>query len=127
EALSLLAPGRGLRRARLAELGRLGAGEPWAVAADLETPEGPRQVGTGRDPEQAAGAVERRVVRLDGRSERSQARLAELLDVVWLTPQMDGLWRDGSSERRRFLDRLVYGFDPAHAGRVQGYETALRE
>ena len=127
EALSLLAPGRGLRRARLGEMARLDAAEPWAVAADLMTPEGLRQVGTGRDPEQPATATERRVVRLDGRNERSQARLAELLDVVWLTPQMDGLWRDGSSERRRFLDRLVYGFDPAHAGRVQGYETALRE
>jgi len=135
EALSLLAPGRGLRQARLAEFARLGAAEPWAVAAEIETPRGRRQVGTGRDPEQAQGAGggggggggERRVLRLDGRAERSQARLTELLDVVWLTPQMDGLWRDGSSERRRFLDRLVYGFDPAHAGRVQGYETALRE
>lgn len=127
EALSLLAPGRGLRRAKLTELARLNSAEGWAVAADLMTPEGPRQVGTGRDPEQPAGAAERRVLRLDGRGERSQARLAELLDVVWLTPQMDGLWREGSSERRRFLDRLVYGFDPAHAGRVQGFETALRE
>ncbi len=127
EALSLLAPGRGLRRARLGELARLGSEQGWAVAAEIMTPDGPRQLGTGRDPEQAPGAAERRVLRLDGRNERSQARLTELLDVVWLTPQMDGLWRDGSSERRRFLDRLVFGFDPAHAGRVLGYETALRE
>jgi len=127
EALSLLSPGRGLRRARLGELGRLGDGAPWAVAATLETPGGRRQLGTGRDPEGRGGEGERRVVRLDGRNEKSQAALADLLDVVWLTPQMDSLWRDGAGERRRFLDRLVYGFDPAHAGRVAAYETALRE
>ncbi len=126
EAVSLLAPGRGLRRARLGELGRLGDERAWAVAATLETPAGPRQVGTGRDPE-ARSETERRVVRLDGRSVRSQAALAGLVDAVWLTPQMDGLWREGPGERRRFLDRLVYGFAPAHAGRVTAYETALRE
>ncbi|MEO1192931.1 MAG: DNA replication/repair protein RecF, partial [Pseudomonadota bacterium] len=64
---------------------------------------------------------------IDGRSAKAQSALAELLDVVWLTPQMDGLWRDGASERRRFLDRLVFAFDPAHAGRVAGYENSLRQ
>lgn len=127
EAVSLLAPGRGLRRARLSELGRLGDPAPWAVAAEAETPLGWRSLGTGRDPQQGEGEAERRVVRLDGRTERSQAALAEVLDLVWLTPQMDGLWREGAGERRRFLDRLVYGFDPAHAGRITGYENALRE
>jgi len=126
EALSLFAPGRGLRRARPQDFQRLGTQAPWAVAAEVATPDGSRQLGTGRDP--AAGAAgERRLIRLDGRNERAQSAFAQVLDVVWLTPQMDGLWREAASERRRFLDRLVFAFDPAHAGRVGGYETALRQ
>ena len=124
EAVSLLAPGRGLRRAKLLEFARHGDTRPWAIASWLETAEGRRALGTGLDPESAG---ERRLVRLDGRTEKSQAMLGELLDVVWLTPQMDGLWREGAGERRRFLDRLVFGFDRAHAGRVAGYDNALRQ
>ncbi len=125
EAISLLAPGRGLRRAKAVELQGLGAAEPWAVAARVDSPEGSRQIGTGRDPN--GSGSERRLVRIDGRSERAQSALADILDIVWLTPQMDGLWRDGAGERRRFLDRLVFAFDPAHAGRVSGYESSLRQ
>jgi len=129
EAVSLLAPGRGLRRAKMLEFARHGDTRPWAVAAWLETdPQGfaggRREIGTGADPESGG---ERRVVRVDGRSGKSQAMLGELVDVVWLTPQMDSLWREGPGERRRFLDRLVFGFDRAHAGRVAGYDNALRQ
>ncbi|MGH6948501.1 MAG: AAA family ATPase, partial [Kiloniellales bacterium] len=139
EALSFLAPGRGLRNARLSEVDRCPAGgqapgdQPWAVAAELETPEGARSIGTGReasDPDAAdpaSTARERRLVKIDGAFVRGQQALAEILAVVWLVPQMDGLFRDSPGGRRRFLDRLVYGFDPAHAGRVAAYEQALRE
>jgi DNA replication and repair protein RecF len=128
EAVSLLTPGRGLRRARLEELGRRGAAAPaWAVAAEVMTPDGPRSLGTGRDGARPEAAGERRVVKVDGDFARSQQVLSEILHMVWLTPQMDGLFRDGASARRRFLDRLVYGFDPAHAGRIAAYEQSLRQ
>ena len=133
EAVSFLAPGRGLRRARLADVTRtdLGAadvpaGRTWAVAAEISGPDGPVNLGTGLDPE-PNGARERRVVRVDGETEKAQAVLAEHMAVVWLTPQMDGLFIDGPGARRRFLDRLVYAADPAHAGRVSAYEQAMRE
>lgn len=127
EAISLLAPGRGLRRAKLADLSRREGGAPWAVAARLMTPEGARDIGTGAEPAGQNGERERRVVKIDGAVARSQRALAEISSVVWLTPQMDGLFREGSAGRRRFLDRLVYAFDPAHAERVKSYEHALRE
>ncbi len=150
EAISYLAPGRGLRRARLSDVERrtTPAAGPWAVAATAVTPEGPRELGTGRDPAlggpaggprggpgggsangsgEAGRPRERRVVRIDGAPARSQQELGEILAIVWLSPRMDGLFRDGASARRRFLDRLVYGFDPAHAGRIAAYERALRE
>ena len=147
EAISYLAPGRGLRRARLSDIDRIGTPDaaPWAVAATAVTPGGRRELGTGRDPASGPGGSdpggsgpgetgngeagrgrERRVVRIDGAPARSQQELGEILAIVWLSPRMDGLFRDGASARRRFLDRLVYGFDPAHPGRVAAYEQALR-
>lgn len=128
EALSMLTPGRGLRRAKTGEMDRMDPTEgpaataAWAVAGTVETPFGPVELGTGRDPE-----GERRLVRIDGEAERSQAALGEHLSVVWLTPQMDRLFQESAGERRRFLDRLIYGFDPAHAGRVNAYDKALRQ
>jgi DNA replication and repair protein RecF len=122
EALSFLAPGRGLRRARLGECDRLGGEGPWGVAATIEGPGGPVRLGTGR-----AAGEERRAVRIDGETARGQAALAQHVNVVWLTPQMDGLFREGAGNRRRFLDRLVWGFDPEHAARVTVYDNALRE
>lgn len=122
EAVSLLAPGRGLRRARLAEMDRHGDAGGWGVAATVSTPQGEVEIGTGREPE-----GERRVVRINGEAARGQIALAEFVSALWLTPDMDRLFREGASARRRFLDRLVYGFDPAHAGRVTAYEQAMRE
>ena len=146
EAISFLSPGRGLRRAKLSDVGRVlrsdtgnGAStpdeetslRPWAVAATVMTADGPREIGTGSDPTvepSPDGRTQaRRVVKIDGALARRQQDLGEILGMVWLTPQMDSLFRDGASARRRFLDRLVYGFDPAHAGRLGAYEQALRE
>lgn len=83
------------------------------------------QIGTGRDAESESG--ERRLVRIDGTPAKSQAMLARLASLVWLTPQMDRLFTEGSGARRRFLDRLVLGFDPEHAARLSAYERAMRE
>jgi len=143
EAVSFLVPGRGLRRARIAEVARRDApgsvSSPesssaaadlpprnWGVAARLETPGGTVEIGTGRDPAAEAGS-ERRAVRIDGAPVRSQTALADHASAVWLTPQMDRLFTEGAAGRRRFLDRIVYGFDPAHAGRVAAYEQAMRQ
>jgi DNA replication and repair protein RecF len=129
EALSFLAPGRGLRGAKLTEIdrrpapGRDPADSGWAVAAVVATRRGALRVGTGRD----RTASERRIVRIDGEPARGQAALGERLGMVWLTPPMDRLFLEGPSGRRRFLDRLVLGLDPAHASRVAAYEQALRE
>jgi DNA replication and repair protein RecF len=136
EALSFLAPGRGLRRARLGEVvrGAMRAGdEPdgvWAVAAQVMTPDGPVDIGTAREVvRDAAGAQasERRIVKIDGKLAKGQGDLARYLSVAWLTPEMDRLFLEASSGRRRFIDRLVYGFVPDHAGRVSAYERAMRE
>jgi DNA replication and repair protein RecF len=119
EALSLLAPGRGLRRARLAEIDREGGG-PFAVAARIDGADGPIEIGTARDGE-------RRILRIDGEPCRQLGKLAELLSIVWLTPEMDRLLQESASARRRFLDRLVLGADPVHARQLAVYEHAIRE
>ena len=133
EAVSMLAPGRGLRGARLSELlhrdGPAGdwPGDPpnWAVSLELETAEGTRQLGTRLD--RSSEGRERRIVKIDGLARRGQACLGEVFKVVWLTPQMDGLFRGSAGDRRRFLDRLVAAYDAEQAGRVHAYDYALRE
>jgi DNA replication and repair protein RecF len=134
EAISLLAPGRGLRGAKLTEIDRRRDADDlssprltgsWAVAAVVTTHRGAVRIGTGLEGGHTAG--ERRVVRIDGEPVRSQAALGEQLAVVWLTPAMDRLFIEGAGGRRRFLDHLVLALDPAHAARVAAYEQALRE
>ena len=126
EALSLLSPGRGLRRAKLCEMGRLDATSGFAVAARLATRDGCLEVGTGFVPAGSDG-VERRQVRIDGVNVSGPQALADIATVTWLTPQMDRLFIESASGRRRFLDRLTYSLDPAHSGRVNAYEKAMRE
>ncbi len=121
EAISLLVPGRGLRGARIADLPRHGHAV-WAVAARFETPLGAMDIGTGSAAE---GRGERRAFRLDGMPPRSQAEVAARLAAVWLTPQMDRLFQEAASGRRRFLDRLVYALEPGHAREVAAHDTAM--
>jgi DNA replication and repair protein RecF len=125
EAISFLTPGRGLRRAKLSEIDRRGCAGPWALSVQLATEDGLLSIGTGRDAASESG--ERRLLRIDGATAKSQAELARLTSLVWLTPQMDRLFNEGSSARRRFLDRLVLGFDPEHAAQLSAYERAMRE
>jgi DNA replication and repair protein RecF len=123
EAISFLAPGRGLRRARLGEVDRIGAG-PWSVVARLASANGALEIRTAHVREGERG---RRSVEIDGAAADSQAALAEIVSVVWLAPAMDRLFQDGAAERRRFLDRLVLSSDPAHATRLARYAHVLRQ
>jgi DNA replication and repair protein RecF len=129
EALSFLAPGRGLRGVRLAQVGRQQAARPdtpvvpWAVAVTLTTPDGPVDLGTGL----AASGSERRTVHVNGQPAKGAAALARHVGAVWLTPAMDRLFVDGPGSRRKFLDRLVTAFDADHAGRIAAYDYAYRQ
>ena len=130
EAVSLLAPGRGLRRAKAEQIVFSQPSTPlesrrtdWAVAATLQSDHGSVDLGTGIMPDSQGGG---RVMRLEG-STVSQAEIGNYLAVSWITPQMDGIFIDAPAARRRFLDRLVIAFDPAHIGRMSRYEKALRQ
>jgi DNA replication and repair protein RecF len=120
EALSLVVPGRGLRGARNADLPRLTGPGGWAVAARFQTSEGETIIGTGCEP-----GSDRRVFRLDGAAPRNQADIARLVAAVWLTPQMDRLFQEGLSGRRRFLDRLVWALEPGHAREMAAHDSAV--
>lgn len=129
EAISLFAPGRGLRRAELADSARIGGSGGWAAALDLDRDDGfaaTIRLGTGVEPS-FSGETRARQFRID-RAPASGARaFADHLRVVWLTPQQDGLFLASAGERRRFLDRLTLAVDPDHASRVAAMERALRQ
>ena len=122
DAISLLAPGRGLRGAPLSDAARQDGPGGWSVAAHLVSAEGEVQIGTGT----AAAAPERRLVRVNGAAATATA-LSDWLALVWLTPAMDRLFSESSGSRRRFLDRLVLALHPGHGQRVNRYEAAMRE
>lgn len=124
EAISLLAPGRGLRRAALGEMIEKDGTRGFGVAAELTSRDGgePVRLGTGADPARPG----RRLVSVNG-AEASAVSLGEWLSLAWLTPAMDRLFSDSAGARRRYLDRLALALDPAHARQAARYEAALRE
>jgi len=126
EAISFLAPGRGLRRATLEEVAFHEGDGSWAVAAEVEGALGLATLGTGIEREHEEGATVQRKCRIDRESVASAAAFADHLRVVWLVPAMDSLFVGAPSERRRFLDRLALAVDAEHSSRVNALERALR-
>jgi DNA replication and repair protein RecF len=126
EAISFLAPGRGLRRAALDEVAFSEADGSWAVAAEIEGALGLATLGTGIERPLEDGASIQRKYRIDREPASSAAAFADHLRVVWLVPAMDALFAGAPSERRRFLDRLVLAVDAEHSSRVNALERSLR-
>jgi DNA replication and repair protein RecF len=150
EALSFLIPGRGMRRAKLSDIttqktvrdeinsfsGNLlpvsSTSSNWGVSATIYNKGEELTVGTGLETSfrEEAGerkTSEKRVVKIEGEVVKNQAELGKIMTAVWLTPSMDRLFRGAPAPRRRFIDRLVYAFDPEHAKRTSAYEYALRQ
>ncbi|MFT6775216.1 MAG: DNA replication and repair protein RecF [Paracoccaceae bacterium] len=122
EALSLLSPGRGLRRASAEEMARAPSPIGWKIAAQIRTPDALHDVETSVDLARGAS----RAVLIDGKS-APQTRLGMLAPLLWLTPAMDRLWTEGAGERRRFIDRIALAFEPGHADNALSYEKAMRD
>lgn len=120
EAVSLLSPGRGLRRALAEEIARRPEAIGWKIRAGLVAGGTPHEVTITAEPDQA------RQVRIDGKS-APQVALARMVRLVWLVPQQDRLWIEGAEGRRRFFDRITMSFTPDHGEAVLAYEKAMRE
>jgi DNA replication and repair protein RecF len=126
EAISLLVPGRGLRRATYEEVAFSEGDGSWAVSTEIEGMLGLATLGTGIEPPAGEEAARSRLCRIDREPVGSAAAFADHLRVVWLTPSMDQLFMGPASERRRFLDRLVLAVDAEHTSRVSALERSLR-
>jgi DNA replication and repair protein RecF len=120
EALSLLSPGRGLRRARVDEMARAPENLGWKITATLHS------LGHIHEIETTYTGEGSRTVKIDGKT-ATQTALGRIARVVWLVPVMDRLWVEGAEGRRRFLDRLAMSFEPSHADHALAYERAMRE
>ncbi|MFA7276292.1 MAG: DNA replication/repair protein RecF [Pseudobdellovibrionaceae bacterium] len=123
EAVSLLSPGKGMRSADSQDFQNRSFSDPfWSVFSVTQTQYGSIRIGTGRDSQK-----ERRSVHIQGEIVKSQTMLSDYLTCLWLTPQMDRLFIDAASSRRKFFDRMVFHFDPGHAGRMTRYENAMAQ
>lgn len=128
EAISLLAPGQGLRRASFSDLGLAAGDGSWSVAGRVHTALGTVEIGTGLARGAGGGGEGRqgRIVRIDGEAHSGSGALADYVEMVWLTPAMDGLFTGPAGERRRFLDRLILCFDAGYRTRVGRFERAMQ-
>jgi DNA replication and repair protein RecF len=127
EAISLLSPGRGLRSAAFEDLARQGGPASWAIAAEVETANGPVSLGTGWSGQSEAGDGGGRLVVIDGEVQKGSGALGDHMRLLWLTPAQDRLFAGPASDRRRFLDRMVQAFDPEHGARILVFEKVMRE
>ena len=125
EAISLFVPGRGLRRAEFAAMARVDGPGGFAVSLTLDRDGAEHRLGTGLEPPGPDGRTSR-LCRIDGAPAASPVAFSEFVRVVWLTPDLDGLFRGAAGDRRRFLDRLVLAVDSGHGARVSAMERALR-
>jgi len=142
EAISFLTPGRGMRGAKLADIKRIIQNESemhheygttpinWAVSASIQKNDENFEIGTGAESQQrddGSRSFERRIVKINNQKISSQAELGKYISAIWLTPQMDRLFRGGTQPRRSFLDRIVYAFDIEHAKRTSKFEHLYKE
>lgn len=142
EAVSFLTPGRGMRSARLADIRRFTpavvdsaytpSNSSWAVSAVVSKNGDEYEIGTAvenilREEDEENSAYNKRIVKIEGQKTSSQGELGHYLSTIWLTPQMDRLFRGGSQPRRSFLDRLVYAFDNEHAKRTSNFEHLYKQ
>lgn len=142
EAVSFLTPGRGMRSARLADIRRftpavidntyMPSNSSWAVSAIVSKNGDEYEIGTAvenmlREEDEENSIYNKRIVKIEGQKTSSQGELGRYLSAIWLTPQMDRLFRGGSQPRRSFLDRLVYAFDNEHAKRTSNFEHLYKQ
>ena len=142
EAISMLSPGRGIRGAKLADIKRLSpavvtndyvpSNASWAVSAVVSRNEDEFEIGTAvenlhKDDLEENAFYNRRIVKIEGQKTSSQMDLGKYFSAIWLTPQMDRLFRGGAQPRRSFLDRLVYAFDNEHAKRTANFELLYKQ
>jgi DNA replication and repair protein RecF len=129
EALSLLSPGRGLRSVKLSQITNLNAetssGLSWVIGCQIWTQSTDHFLATGLDL--SVTGSERRVVKINHTLARSQTELTDYFGVVWVTPEMGTLFSDASSQRRKFIDRMVAALDSQHAPRLYRYDHYIRE
>ncbi len=127
EAISLLGPGQGLRRAPFNELANAGGDGSWSIAARVHTHAGAIDIGTGVPAPVGDEERRSRIVRINGATAGGAGALGEYVEIVWLTPAMDGLFAGPASERRRFLDRLIVCFDTSYRTRLSHFERAMQQ
>ncbi len=120
EAISMMSPGRGLRRAGVDDIARRPESLGWKVSGVLHS------LHHTHDIETSAEAGASRSVKIDSKT-AAQLALGRIGRILWLVPAMDRLWIEGAEGRRRFLDRATLSFEPRHAEAVLTYERAMRE
>ena len=126
EAISMFTPGKGMRGAQLADLSNISGKGGWSVFMEVSSYYGTTKLGTGISNIEIKNGNSRQC-RIDGKSAISPKSFANIIGVIWLTPQMDGLFIGSRSERRKFFDKLVALIEPNHSDNIKNYERIIAQ
>jgi DNA replication and repair protein RecF len=125
EAISLLAPGRGMRQAKFEDIlyNNGSSVSSWSVYANLN---GDLSLATGYGQGAGLRGKNQRILKVSGKAIKTQAEIISQLRVIWFSPQLEDLCLTGASIRRKYFDRLTYNFFSIHAENVLIYEKLLQ-
>lgn len=126
EAISMFASGKGLRSAQLLEQSNVNGNGGWSVFMEVKSSKGITKLGTGIGSSQIFDGKARQC-RIDGKFLKSPRQFTECIGIIWLTPQMDGLFIGQRTERRKFFDKLVHLIEPGHEENIKTYERLIMQ
>lgn len=128
EALSFLTAGKGMLGANIGDVLRI-TEQPvinynWTIFANIEDNNIADTIAIYSEND---NNILKKKIKINGNIVRSQEELNKILNVIWLTPDMQTLFIDEKANRRKFLDRIVYIVDNNHSSRINKYEFLIKE
>ena len=126
EAISMFASGKGLRSAQLSEQSNVNGNGGWSIFMEVKSSTGITKLGTGIGSSHIIDGKARQC-RIDGKFVKSPRQFSACIGIIWLTPQMDGLFIGQRTERRKFFDKLVHLIEPGHEENIKSYERLIMQ
>jgi DNA replication and repair protein RecF len=126
EAISMFSASKGLRSSNLVDQSNTKGSGGWSIFMEVHSELGNLKLGTGiNKPDLINGKA--RQCRVDGTSYKSPKIFTNYLGIIWLTPQMDGLFTGQKSDRRKFFDKLINLIEIEHSENVKTYERLIMQ
>ncbi|MFZ8864289.1 MAG: DNA replication/repair protein RecF [Rickettsiales bacterium] len=125
EAISLAAPGRGLRGSKIEELENINS-STYLKGFNISLNFIYKAVNYNFSTAKLANS-NKRIFTLNNNKLKKQTDIANYLNLLWLTPLYDSIFSASKTERRKFFDRIIFNLHPEHISNLQKYDYYQRE